>query len=73
MAHLVLTELDDAAEEHLKARARRHGRSVEAEAWAILEEAAREESLQSGSSEEGATPRHAGIRVKLVDPWETRV
>ena len=40
MAQLFVTELDDAVEERLKARARRHGRSLEAEARAILEEAA---------------------------------
>jgi plasmid stability protein len=54
MAQLFITELDDAAEERLKARARRHGCSLEAEARAILEQAAREEPLQSGLSEESA-------------------
>lgn len=40
MAQLIVRRLDDAAKERLKARAKRHGRSLEAEARAILEEAA---------------------------------
>ena len=54
MAQLFVTELDDAVEERLKARTRRHGRTLEAEARAILEEAAREEPLQPGFREQGA-------------------
>ena len=54
MAQLFVPELDDAAEARLKARARRHGRSLEAEARAILEEAAGEEPMPPGLSEEGA-------------------
>jgi plasmid stability protein len=59
MAQLFVTELDDAVEERLKARARRHGRSLEAEARAILEEATREEPLPPGLSEEGAPMQRA--------------
>ena len=40
MAHLVVRRLDESVKERLKARAKRHGRSLEAEARAILEEAA---------------------------------
>ena len=55
---LFVPELDDAVEERLKARARRHGRSLEAEARAILEEAA-VGVLEQGLREEGATLPHA--------------
>src|SRR5262249_31671195 len=57
MAQLFITDLDDAAEERLKVRARRHGHSLEDEARAILEGAAHEEA--PGLREEGATLRHA--------------
>ena len=40
MAQLIVRRLDDAVKERLRARARKHGRSLEAEARAILEEAA---------------------------------
>ena len=40
MAQLIVRKLDDDAKERLKARAKRNGRSLEAEARAILEEAA---------------------------------
>jgi plasmid stability protein len=52
MAQLFVTDLDDAVEERLNARARRHGRSLEDEARTILEETARAD-LQPGLSEEG--------------------
>jgi antitoxin FitA len=59
MAQLFIANLDDGAGERLKVRARRHGRSLEAEARSILEDAADAESLDQGLSEEGATLRHA--------------
>jgi plasmid stability protein len=40
MAQLIVRRLDDDVKERLKARAREHGRSLEAEARAILEDAA---------------------------------
>ena len=40
MAQLVVRRLDDDVKERLKARAKKHGRSLEAEARAILEAAA---------------------------------
>ena len=40
MAQLLIRRLDDDAKERLKARAKKHGRSLEAEARAILEDAA---------------------------------
>jgi len=39
MAQLIVRKLDDDVKERLKARARKHGRSLEAEARAILERA----------------------------------
>jgi antitoxin FitA len=39
MAQLLVRRLSDAVKERLKARAKRHGRSLEAEVRAILEEA----------------------------------
>ncbi len=39
MAHLFIPELNEVAKERLAARARQHGRNVEAEAQLILEEA----------------------------------
>jgi plasmid stability protein len=40
MAQLIVRRLDDDVKERLKARAKKHGRSLEAEARAILEDAA---------------------------------
>ncbi len=45
MAELIVRKLDDAAKQQLAARAARNGRSVEAEARAIIEEAAAGETL----------------------------
>ena len=44
MAQLLIRRLDDDTKEQLKARARKHGRSLEAEARAILEDATNGES-----------------------------
>jgi antitoxin FitA len=46
MAQLIVRKLDDAANERLEARAARNGRSVEAEARAIIEEATEDEALR---------------------------
>ena len=40
MAQLIVRKLDDDVKERLRARAKKHGRSLEAEARAILEHAA---------------------------------
>jgi plasmid stability protein len=53
MAQLFVPELDDAVGDRLKQRARRNGRSIEAEACAILAEALRDERRDQGLSEEG--------------------
>jgi len=45
MAQLIVREIDNEVKERLQARATRHGRSLEAEARAILEDAASDESL----------------------------
>ena len=44
MAQLVVRRLDDGVKERLKARARKHGRSLEAEARSILEDAANDKT-----------------------------
>jgi len=54
MAQLIVPELDEAVKERLKARASRSGRSLEAEACAILAEAVREEAPERAFREEGA-------------------
>jgi len=51
MAQLIITEFDEAAEERLRSRARRHGRSLEAEARAILEDAAAESRFEEAAGE----------------------
>jgi plasmid stability protein len=53
MAQLIVRRLDDAAKERLRARARKHGRSLEAEARAILEDAA------GGQPRDGASRKKA--------------
>src|SRR5688572_6423900 len=52
MAQLIVTELDEAAEGRLRMRARRHGRSLEAEARAILEDAAAEGGFEEAAGQE---------------------
>jgi len=52
MAQLIVRRLDDDVKERLKARAKRHGRSLEAEARAILEDAA------------NGSPKHGRSRKK---------
>ena len=42
MASLIVRRLDEAVKDRLKQRAKHHGRSLEAEARAILEDAARD-------------------------------
>lgn len=48
MAQLIVRKLDDAAKERLEARAARNGRSVEAEARTIIEEATEGEAALRG-------------------------
>jgi plasmid stability protein len=48
MAELIVRKLDDAIKAKLEARASRSGRSAEAEACAIIEEATEEEGLRGG-------------------------
>ena len=54
MAQLFIPELGAAVEARLTSRARRNGRSLEAEARAILEKAARGEVPPPGLGEDGA-------------------
>lgn len=51
MSQLIVHKLDDAAKERLEARAARNGRSVEAEARAIIEEATEGEALRGGRAD----------------------
>ncbi len=46
MAQLIVRNLDDRAKERLRTRAKRNGRSLEAEARAILEEVAVKEGVR---------------------------
>ena len=48
MAQLIVRKLDDSVKEQLEARAARNGRSAEAEARAIIEEATEGEALRGG-------------------------
>src|SRR5262245_21239915 len=54
MAQLLIPELDKGVKERLDRRARRHGRSVEAEARTILEEALAEAGLEEPAGEDAA-------------------
>jgi plasmid stability protein len=71
MAELFVPELDEAVNERLKARARRHGRGLEEEVCAILEEAAREETLEQAFREAGA-PMPPGDEEGLGDSMYER-
>lgn len=55
MASLSIRDLDEAVKRRLRARAARHGRSMEAEVRAILTEAVRE------------PPDNAGLFTELLD------
>jgi plasmid stability protein len=59
---LFVSELDEAAAARLVARARRHGRSLEAEARAILEEAASGSGFEEAAGEKDASL--AGVEEK---------
>jgi len=52
MAQLIVRKLDENVKARLKARAKRQGRTLEAEARAILQEAAAEEVVPLLSNEE---------------------
>ena len=72
MAQISVRNLDDQVVERLKHKARRHGRSLESEVRAILEEAAqpsREEALRSLASLREEIAQHNGHRM-LSDSTE---
>jgi plasmid stability protein len=71
MAELFVPELDETVNERLKARARRHGRSVEHEVCAILEQALQTETLDQAFREEGA-PMHRSDEKGLGDLMHER-
>jgi plasmid stability protein len=60
MAQLLITDLGDAAEERLKVRARRHGRSLEAEVRAILEVAVGASGFEEAAGAKAAALAPAG-------------
>jgi plasmid stability protein len=62
MAQLVVRNLPEAVKDRLKRRAKSHGRSLEAEVRAILEETAkREEPKPGGNAEKGFGTRMAAL------------
>ena len=58
MAQLLIRKLDEDAKERLRARAKKHGRSLEAEARAILEEA-----TTGAARDRRSTKRASGTRI----------
>jgi plasmid stability protein len=61
MADIIVRRLDSTIKERLKKRATSNGRSLEAEARAILEEAVSQDTRQFGTGK-----RHLGTRLKLL-------
>ena len=62
MAQLIVRNLDDRAKERLRARAKRNGRSLEAEARAILEEA----TVREGSRKK----REKGLGSRIAERFK---
>jgi plasmid stability protein len=60
MAQLVIRAIDDALEKRLRARASHNGRSLEAEVYAILEDAEPVGGLEPALREEGAPMLSSG-------------
>ena len=71
MAELIVRKLDDAAKQRLAARAARNGRSVEAEARAIIEEAAAGETVPVLRNDEPTFGDFMQARSKAL-PSQTR-
>jgi plasmid stability protein len=66
MAQLLIRKLDDDAKERLKARAKKHGRSLEAEARAILEDAANGTPAKRSAKEEKGLGTRIAERFKGI-------
>jgi plasmid stability protein len=81
MAQLIVRKLDDDVKERLKARAKKHGRSLEAEARAILEHAANGEppSAVAAKKEKGFGTlmherfKHTGFTDEEYEEFERRL
>lgn len=73
MAQLIVRNLDDDVKERLKVRARRHGRSLEAEVRDVLTEAVRADEPGEESKSEGLGARmrrRLGNSGLTRDEWE---
>jgi antitoxin FitA len=65
MGQILVRKLDDAIKERLRARAKRNGRSLEAEARAVLEEAA------YGSARHPTPTSGLGVGTELIGRFKT--
>jgi antitoxin FitA len=72
MAQLVVRRLDDGAKARLKARAKRHGRSLEAEARAILEDAAKPDNARAKKEKGFGTLMHERFKKVGLTEAEAR-
>lgn len=70
MSQLLVRNLDPGVKERLKVRARRHGRSMEAEAKAILQEAVSREPQPGGKLSEQIACLFKGIGLKPGEELE---
>ena len=66
MAQLLIRRLDDDAKERLKARAKKHGRSLEAEARVILEDAANGTPAKRSAEEKNGLGTRIAERFKGI-------
>lgn len=72
MAQIVVRKLDDDVKAKLKARARRHGRSMEEEVREILRNAVREEARPEKGLGTRIAERFAGLGLKNGEIVELR-
>ena len=74
MGQLIVRRLDDAIKAQIKERAKRHGRSLEAEVRAIVEDAIKRDNSQAGEAEHvgfGTLMRQRFSKIGLT-PLEAR-
>ena len=67
MAQLIVRDLDDEVKEQLRQRAKRHGRSMEAEVRSILQNAVREETPPVKGLGTRISERFAGLGLEPED------
>jgi hypothetical protein len=75
MAQILVRKVDDDVKERLRARAKKHGRSLEAEARAILEDATKDRAARSQplKKEKGfGTLMHEGFKKSGLTKEEKR-